>query len=104
MDKRRLIQMDKIPFMKLPIAPVLVGENVHYEDGILKEWLNDVDIITEHEIVKPVIDEFRQKLSKWMFHNSESVCGNNMIDIDYLEGEMDELLYELGVYGEQGNE
>lgn len=42
--------------------------------------------------------EFRDKLSKWMFHNSESVCGNSMIDIDYLEGYMDELLYELGIY------
>lgn len=49
--------------------------------------------------------EFRDKLSKWMFHNSESVCGCSMIDIDYLEGQMDELLYELGIYEvvEDGN-
>lgn len=50
--------------------------------------------------VKPIFEEFREKLNKWMFYNSESVCGDNMIDIDYLNGHMDELAWELGIYDE----
>lgn len=56
--------------------------------------------ITEQEIAKPLFDEFKEKLSKWMYHNSESVCGDSMIDIDYLEGQIDEILYEMGIIRE----
>ncbi len=59
-----------------------------------------VPTITEQEIAKPLFDEFKKKLSKWMYHNSESVCGDSMIDIDYLEGHIDEMLYEMGIIGE----
>lgn len=55
----------------------------------------------ECEIVKPIIKEFREKLSKWMFQNSESVCGDNMISIDYLEGHINEILYEMGIYPDE---
>lgn len=51
--------------------------------------------------VDSLFAEFKEKLSKWLFHNSESVCGNNMIDIDYLEGHIDEILYEMGIIGEE---
>lgn len=55
------------------------------------------------------IKEMRQKLSMWMFHNSESVCGDHMIDVDYLEGHIDELFVEYGIYeydekGRQSND
>lgn len=56
--------------------------------------------ITEQEIAKPLFDEFKEKLSKWLYHNSESVCGDSMIDIYYLEGHIDEILYEMGIIGE----
>lgn len=56
--------------------------------------------ITEQEIAKPLFTEFKEKLSKWMYHNSESVCGDSMIDIDYLEGHIDEILFEMGIIGE----
>ena len=56
--------------------------------------------ITEQEIAKPLFTEFKEKLSKWMYHNSESVCGDSMIDIDYLEGHINEILYEMGIIGE----
>lgn len=59
--------------------------------------IDEAPIITEREIIKPVFEEFREKLSRWMFHNCESVRGDNMIDIDYLEGHMDELMWELGI-------
>ena len=47
---------------------------------------------------------FRQKLNKWMFHNSESVCGNSMIDIDYLDGELNELFAELNLPWDSEND
>lgn len=56
--------------------------------------------ITEQEIAKPLFAEFKEKLSKWLYHNSESVCGDSMIDIYYLEGHIDEILYEMGIIGE----
>lgn len=59
--------------------------------------------ITEQEIAKPLFAEFKEKLSKWMYHNSESVCGDSMIDIDYLEGHIDEILFEMGIIGEVEN-
>jgi hypothetical protein len=60
--------------------------------------------ITKQEIVKPLFDEFKEKLSKLMYHNSESVCGDSMIDIDYLKGHIDEILYEMGIIGEVEND
>ncbi len=56
--------------------------------------------ITEQEIAKSLFAEFKEKLSKWLYHNSESVCGDSMIDIDYLEGHIDEILYEMGIIRE----
>lgn len=43
------------------------------------------------------IKVFRSKLEKWLFNNSESVCGSNMIDIDYLSGKIEELFDELNM-------
>lgn len=36
----RLIDFDKIPFLAIPIASVVKGESVHYEQGVLKEWFD----------------------------------------------------------------
>ena len=64
---------------------------------------DSMQTITDQEIAKPLFDEFKEKLSKWLYHNSESVCGDSMIDIYYLEGHMDEILYEMGIIGEVEN-
>ena len=69
----------------------------------LADYIDKQPIITEQEIAKPLFDEFKKKLSKWMYNNSESVCGDSMIDIDYLEGHIDEILYEMGIIGEVEN-
>lgn len=66
------------------------------DSGVLIE-LAEAGLKNQTESAKTVFYEFREKLSKWMFHNSESVRGDNMIDIDYLEGHMDELMWELGI-------
>lgn len=31
----------------------------------------------ERKLVQPIILDFKQRLSKWMFQNSESVCGEH---------------------------
>ncbi len=82
-----------------------MGYNKGFKDGI-KGSILKADYEARLRADKmTAFKEFREKLSKWMFHNSESVCGNSMIDIDYLEGYMDELLYELGIYEvEDGND
>lgn len=79
------------------------------EDSDNAQWttegvIHEIEItkpITEQEIVMPLFTEFRKKLSKWMYLNSESVCGDNMIDVEYLEGHINELLYEMGIYGDK---
>ncbi len=69
-------------------------------EGVIHE-IEITEPITEQEIVMPLFTEFREKLSKWMYLNSESVCGDNMIDVEYLEGHINELLYEMGIYGDE---
>lgn len=65
------------------------------------EWdINNLMLVHKDNIDYSLFAEFKEKLSKWMYLNSESVCGNSMIDIDYLEGHIDEILYEMGVIGE----
>lgn len=66
----------------------------------LADYIAKQPTITEQEIAKPLFNEFKEKLSKWMHHNSESVCGDSMIDIDYLKGHIDDILYEMGIIGE----
>lgn len=56
--------------------------------------------LTEQETINSLFTEFKEKLSKWLFLNSESVRGDSMIDIDYLEGHIDEMLCEMGVVKE----
>lgn len=75
-------------------------------DEVLNSVIDDLQgtALTGFEVAPTVrayseesLKVFRQKLNKWMFHNSESVCGNNMIDIDYLDGELNELFTELNL-------
>ena len=46
------INREDLKFLEIPIAPVLQGEQVHYEQGILKEWLESVHTADVIEIPK----------------------------------------------------
>lgn len=51
------INKDDLKFLEIPIAPVLQGEQVHYEKGFLKEWLESVptaDVVERSEIDKAI--------------------------------------------------
>lgn len=69
------IDKDKIKYLSLPIAPVIVGEEVHYEQGALKEWIDEIpkaDVI-ERECIDKKIENIKNEiyasssslLSKW---------------------------------------
>lgn len=51
------IKKEDLKFLEIPIAPVIQGEQVHYEQGFLKEWLESVptaDVIERTEFEKVV--------------------------------------------------
>ena len=52
---------------------------------------------SENNLPRQLFFNFRDMLDRWMFDNSESVCGSNMIDIDYLDGHIFELFCELNI-------
>lgn len=72
----RLIDADKIDFMKLPIAPVVKGTDVHYETIAFKE---DIDVQPSVEAI-PI-----EWIKKWiesakpMVHMSARMEINRMI-------------------------
>lgn len=80
---------------EIPTGSIIDWNNCHTSEQL------DSIATTKNDLgVDLLFVEFKEKLSKWLYHNSESVCGNDMIDIDYLEGHIDEILYEMGIIGE----
>ena len=65
------------------------------EEYILFEREDALEVMDA--VPKEKMLELQDKLFKWMFHNSESVCGCSMIDIDYLDGQINELFAEYGI-------
>lgn len=53
------INREDLKFLEIPIAPVLQGEQVHYEQGILKEWLESVPTADVIEL-KPILEEYEE--------------------------------------------
>lgn len=90
----RLIDADRL---KEVFHKNVVGGNAYNE---LIDMQPTIDAIPRETVF-----DFKVKLDKWMFHNHESVCGQRMIDIDYLDGEIWELFSELGIvrYDDDGN-
>lgn len=100
------------------VIDCLTNTAKYYELEEADEWikgihyglLHGVDNILENvptveAIPRETVFDFKVKLDKWMFHNHEDVCGQRMIDIDYLNGEIWELFQELGIvrYDDDGN-
>lgn len=53
------IKKEDLKFLEIPIAPVIQGEQVHYEQGFLKEWLESVptaDVIERSKIDNALAD------------------------------------------------
>ena len=70
--KMRLIDFDKIPFLAIPIAPVVKGESVHYEQGALKEWFDgtqDVEAVPLDRI-KEAREEIADRIDNYPDRNT----------------------------------
>lgn len=65
------INKEDLKFLEIPIAPVLQGEQVHYEKGFLKEWLESVppaDVVERSKIDKAI--EEMEKYSTYFEHKN----------------------------------
>lgn len=67
------IDKDDLKFLEIPIAPVLQGEQVHYEQGFLKEWLESVP--TANVIERSKIDKAIEEIE-----GEYSTCNQDWID------------------------
>lgn len=92
-------------------CPLLESGYGHCELGIkiafLSEKASDCPLKSiDDYILRETVFDFKVKLDKWLFLNHEDVCGQRMVDIDYLSGEIWELFTELGIvrYDEDGKE
>lgn len=85
------IDKEDLKFLEIPIAPVLQGEQIHYEKVFLKEWLENVptaDVI-EREKIDKAIEEI-QKLRGCSCSYSDGI-------IDDVEDILDKLISESEV-------
>lgn len=75
------IDREKIRFEQLPIAPILQGDDVvHYEQGALKVWIDEIhtaDVIeipknaTNGDMIKALFPNFKFNEIKTLFPNFE---------------------------------
>lgn len=84
----RLIDFDKIPFLAIPIAPVVKGESVHYEQGALKEWFDGTQDVEAVPLDR--IKEAREEIQK--LRGCSCSCSDGIIDD--VEDIMDKLIAE----------
>lgn len=108
----RLIDFDKIPFLAIPIAPVVKGESVHYEQGALKEWFDgtqDVEAVTLDRIkqareevanYQSIHDSYCEHIEKddcWDGHtpNHYESSGGKATACDYFLQILDKLIAEV---------
>lgn len=68
------IKKEDLKFLEIPIAPVIQGEQVHYEQGFLKEWLESVP--TADVIERPKIDNALADMQSML---DQEVLNDNVI-------------------------
>lgn len=66
-----LIDKDKIKYLSIPIAPVLVGENVHYEMGALKEWIDDMPTVEAIPLdkVEQILEKYKLRIPPTVYYD-----------------------------------
>lgn len=69
MAKREFIETREIVYVNAPIAPILQGDSIHYEDIAFKAQIGRIHSFSEQDIVKPYLDKIRAEISKtWHTH------------------------------------
>ena len=64
MAKREFVETREIVYVNAPIAPILQGESVHYEDIAFKAQIGRIYAFSEQDIVKPYLDKIKAEIMK----------------------------------------
>lgn len=64
MAKREFIETREIVYVNAPIAPILQGDSVHYEDIAFKAQIGRIHTFSEQEIVKPYLEKLKEQIAK----------------------------------------
>ena len=64
MAKREFIETREIVYVNAPIAPILQGDSIHYEDIAFKSQIGRIHSFSEHDIVKPYLEKLKAEIGK----------------------------------------
>lgn len=72
MAKREFIETREIVYVNAPIAPILQGDSIHYEDIAFKSQIGRIHSFSEQDIVKPILDKIRERVERL-----QKACGKD---------------------------
>ena len=78
MAKREFIETREIVYVNAPIAPILQGDSIHYEDIAFKSQIGRIHSFSEQDIVKPYLEKLKEQVSHCnlcLLVNKEDVLG-----------------------------
>lgn len=93
MAKREFIETREIVYVNAPIAPILQGDSIHYEDIAFKSQIGRIHSFSEQDIVKPYLEKLTTKIQQLRGCS----CSNSDGVIDDIEDIIDNLLSEQEV-------
>ena len=64
MAKREFIETREIVYVNAPIAPILQGDSIHYEDIAFKAQIGRIHTFSEQDIVKPYLEKLKAMISE----------------------------------------
>ena len=64
MAKREFIETREIVYINAPIAPILQGDSIHYEDIAFKAQIGRIHTFSEQDIVKPYLEKLKAMISE----------------------------------------
>lgn len=65
MSKREFIETREIVYVNAPIAPILQGDSIHYEDIAFKAQIGRIHSFSEQDIVKPYLEAIEAEAIKY---------------------------------------
>lgn len=77
MAKREFIETREIVYVNAPIAPILQGDSVHYEDIAFKAQIGRIHSFSEQDIVKPYLEKIRAEIDELeIYYDNDYFSGN----------------------------
>lgn len=65
MARREFIETREIVYVNAPIAPILQGDSIHYEDIAFKAQIGRIHSFSEQDIVKPYLEAIEAEAIKY---------------------------------------